>query len=159
MIAFHSHPFAPEVRDRIFDLFQPETSRVDEICQMNFLIGAIFADAALSVIRDAQLAVGEIDLIGSHGQTVYHLPPQPEAEYIPSTLQLGEPAVIAYRTGIPTIGNFRAADLAAGGQGAPLVPYVDFLLFRGADRTTALQNIGGISNVTLIPAEAMVSRM
>ena len=155
VIAFHSHPFLPEVRDRIFNLFQPDTSRVDELCQMNFLIGEIFADAALSVIRDAQLEVGEIDLIGSHGQTVYHLPPQPRAEYIPSTLQLGEPAVIAYRTGIPTVANFRVADLAAGGQGAPLVPYVDFLLFRGADRTVALQNIGGISNVTLLPAEAM----
>ena len=152
LIAFHSHPFEAAVRDRIFDLFQPETSRVDEICQMNFLIGELFADAALAVIRKAQLEGGEIDLIGSHGQTVYHLPPQTGAEYIPSTLQLGEPAVIAHRTGIPTIANFRVADLAAGGQGAPLVPYVDFLLFRQADRTVALQNIGGISNVTLIPA-------
>jgi anhydro-N-acetylmuramic acid kinase len=101
--------------------------------------------------------VGEIDLIGSHGQTVYHLPPQTGAQYVPSTLQLGESAVIAYRTGIPTIANFRVADLAAGGQGAPLVPYVDFLLFRGVDRTVALQNIGGISNVTLIPAGAVGS--
>ena len=154
LLAFHSHPFEAEIRDRIFDLFQPETSRVDEICQMNFLIGEIFADAALSVIRNAQLELGEIDLIGSHGQTVYHLPPQAEAQYIPSTLQLGEPAVIAYRTGIPTIADFRVADLAAGGQGAPLVPYVDFLLFRQTNRTVALQNIGGISNVTLIPAGA-----
>ena len=154
LLAFHSHPFDPEVRDRIFDLFQPETSRIDEICQMNFLVGEIFADAALAVIREAGLEAGEVDLIGSHGQTIYHLPPQPEAGYIPSTLQLGEPAVIAYRTGIPTIANFRVADLAAGGQGAPLVPYVDFLLFWGADRTVALQNIGGISNVTLIPAGA-----
>ena len=152
LLAFHPHPFEATVRDRIFDLFQPETSRVDEICQMNFLIGEIFADAALSVIRKAELEVGEIDLIGSHGQTVYHLPPQTGAQYVPSTLQLGEPAVIAYRTGIPTIANFRVADLAAGGQGAPLVPYVDFLLFRQTDRTVALQNIGGISNVTLIPA-------
>ena len=154
LLAFHPHPFEATVRDRIFDLFQPETSRVDEICQMNFLIGEIFADAALSVIRKAELEVGEIDLIGSHGQTVYHLPPQRGAQYIPSTLQLGESAVIAYRTGIPTIANFRVADLAAGGQGAPLVPYVDFLLFRQTDRTVALQNIGGISNVTLIPAGA-----
>jgi len=154
LIAFHSHAFEAEVRDRIFDLFQPETSRVDEICQMNFLIGEIFADAAVAAIREAGLDVGEIDLIGSHGQTIYHLPPQAEAQYVPSTLQIGEPAVIAHRTGIPTIANFRVADLAAGGQGAPLVPYVDFLLFRGEDRTVALQNIGGISNVTLIPAGA-----
>ena len=157
LLGFHSHPFETEVRDRIFDLFQPVTSRIDEICQMNFLIGEVFADAALSVIREAGLAVEEVDLIGSHGQTVYHLPPQPEAQYIPSTLQLGEPAVIAHRTGIPTIANFRVADLAAGGQGAPLVPYVDFLLFRQADRTVTLQNIGGISNVTLIPAGAAAS--
>ena len=154
LIAFHSHAFEMEVRDRIFDLFQPETSRVDEICQMNFLIGEVFADAAVAAIREAGLEAREIDLIGSHGQTIYHLPPQAEAQYVPSTLQIGEPAVIAHRTGIPTIANFRVADLAAGGQGAPLVPYVDFLLFRGADRTVALQNIGGISNVTLIPASA-----
>ncbi len=157
LLAFHSRPFKAEVRDRIFNLFQPETSRVDEICQMNFLIGEIFAEAALAVIRNAKLEVGEIDLIGSHGQTVYHLPPQKEAQYIPSTLQIGEPAVIAYRTGIPTIANFRVADLAAGGQGAPLVPYVDYLLFCGTHRTVALQNIGGISNVTLIPAGAAAS--
>ena len=154
LIRFHSHPFALPVRERIFDLFQPETSSVDEICQMNFLIGEIFAEAALSVVRDARLGMEEIDLIGSHGQTVYHLPPQTGAQYIPSTLQLGESAVISYRTGIPTIANFRVADLAAGGQGAPLVPYVDFLLFRQPDRTVALQNIGGISNVTLIPGGA-----
>ena len=152
LLAFHSHPFEAEVRDRIFDLFQPETSCVDEICQMNFLIGEVFAEAAVAVIHEAREEVREIDLIGSHGQTIYHLPPQAAAEYVPSTLQIGEPAVIAYRTGIPTVGNFRVADLAAGGQGAPLVPYVDFLLFRKADRTIALQNIGGISNVTLIPA-------
>ena len=157
LLAFHSHPFEAGVRDRIFDLFQPETSRVDEICQMNFLIGEVFADAALSVIHEARLEAREIDLIGSHGQTVYHLPPQIEAQYVPSTLQLGEPAVIAHRTGIPTIANFRVADLAAGGQGAPLVPYVDFLLFRQVDRTVALQNIGGISNVTFIPAGAVGS--
>ena len=157
LLAFHSHPFEVEVRNRIFDLFQPETSRVDEICQMNFLIGEVFADAALAVIREAELEMKEVDLIGSHGQTVYHLPPQTGAQCIPSTLQIGEPAIIAYRTGIPTIANFRVADLAAGGQGAPLVPYVDFLLFRQADRTIALQNIGGISNVTFIPAGAVGS--
>ncbi len=152
LLAFQALPYGENVRSRVFNLFQPETSGVDEICQMNFLIGEIFADAVHSVVRHAALDIDEIDLIGSHGQTVYHLPPQIDAAYIPSTLQLGEPAVIAHRTGVPTIGDFRVADLAAGGQGAPLVPYVDFLLFRRSDRTIALQNIGGISNVTLIPA-------
>ena len=154
LLAFDSLPFDTEVRARIFDLFQPETSRVDQICQMNFLIGEIFANAALAVVQRAKLGMDKIDLIGSHGQTIYHLPPQTGAQYIPSTLQLGEPAVIAHRTGIPTVADFRVADVAAGGQGAPLVPYVDFLLFRQTSRTIALQNIGGISNVTLIPAGA-----
>lgn len=157
LLAFDSVPFEAEVRSRIFDLFQPETSRVDELCQMNFLIGEIFADAALAVAQRAQLDINEVDLIGSHGQTIYHLPPQRDAAYTPSTLQIGEPAVIAHRTGVPTIADFRVADLAAGGQGAPLVSYVDFLLFRRMDRAIALQNIGGISNVTLIPAGADAS--
>lgn len=154
LLAFQALPYEENVRSRIFNLFQPETSGVDEICQMNFLIGEIFADAAHSVVRHAALNIDEIDLIGTHGQTVYHLPPDKNAAYVPSTLQLGEPAVIAHRTGVPTVADFRVADLAAGGQGAPLVPYVDFLLFRRSDKTIALQNIGGISNVTLIPAGA-----
>ena len=154
LIAFETFPFDAEIRLRIFHLFNPGTSRVDEICQMNFLIGEIFANAALAVVQSARMEVREIDLIGSHGQTIYHLPPQKGAQHIPSTLQLGEPAVIAHRTGIPTIADFRVADVAAGGQGAPLLPYVDFLLFRRRNRTIALQNIGGISNVTLIPAGA-----
>jgi anhydro-N-acetylmuramic acid kinase len=154
LIAFETTPFNAEVRSRIFKLFQPESSRIDELCQMNFLIGERFADAALTVIRKAGLTPEEIDLIGSHGQTVYHLPPKSGAAYVPSTLQIGESAVIAHRTGIPTIADFRVADAAAGGQGAPLVPYVDFLLFRRPDQTVALQNIGGISNLTLIPAGA-----
>ena len=154
LLAFRALPYAENVRRRIFNLFQPETGRVDEICQMNFIIGEIFAEAARAVVRDAALDIGDIDLIGSHGQTVYHLPPQKNTPHIPSTLQLGEAAVIAHRTGIQTIADFRVGDLAAGGQGAPLVPYADYLLFRRSDRTIALQNIGGISNVTLIPAGA-----
>ncbi len=154
LIAFDSFPFDSELRARIFKLFDPETSRVDEICQMNFLLGEKFAEAALLVAEKACIPIDAVDLIGCHGQTIYHLPPQMGTPHIPSTLQIGEAAVIAHQTGIPTIEDFRVADVAAGGQGAPLVPYVDFLLFRQANRTIALQNIGGISNVTLIPADA-----
>ncbi len=165
LIAFHCFPFDAEIRARIFNLFEPERCRVDEICQMNFLIGELFAQAALAVVQRAGLEISDMDVIGSHGQTIYHLPPKsPQsalngAPYIPSTLQIGEPAVIAHRTGIPTIADFRVADVAAGGAGAPLVPYVDFLLFRRPNRTMALQNIGGISNVTLIPAGAEASEV
>ena len=157
LIAFASYPFEAETRSRIFKLFNPETSRVDEICEMNFLIGELFGDAVLGLIEQVGLSIDEIDLIGSHGQTIYHIPPEPGISQVPSTLQIGEPAVIAHRTGIPTVADFRVADVAADGHGAPLVPYVDFLLFRQEERTIALQNIGGISNVTLIPAGATAS--
>ena len=152
LIAFKTFPFESEIRTRIFDLFHPDSARVDEICQLNFFIGERFAEAVLTLVDDVGIPVEAVDLIGSHGQTIHHLPSQPEAPYIFSTLQIGEAAVIAHRTGVPTIADFRVADVAAGGQGAPLVAYVDFLMFRKRERTVALQNIGGISNVTLIPA-------
>ncbi|MDE0040907.1 MAG: anhydro-N-acetylmuramic acid kinase, partial [Candidatus Poribacteria bacterium] len=152
LIAFDSFPFEEELRGRIFNLFNPGTSSVDGICQMNFLLGEKFAEAALSIAEKACISIDAVDLIGCHGQTIYHLPPQMGTPHIPSTLQIGEASVIAHRTSTPTIADFRVADIAAGGQGAPLVPYVDFLLFRQANRTIALQNIGGISNVTLVPA-------
>ncbi len=154
LIAFNTFHFEEELRLRIFNLFDPETSSVDEICQLNFLLGERFAEAALSLVEKACVSMDTVDLIGSHGQTIHHLPPQTGTHCIPSTLQIGEAAVIAHRTGTPTIADFRVADVAAGGHGAPLVPYIDFLLFRHADRTIALQNVGGISNVTLIPAGA-----
>ena len=154
LIAFESCPFEEELRSRIFNLFDPETSRVNEICQMNFVLGEKFAEAALSIAEKARISIDAVDLIGCHGQTIYHLPSQAGTVHVPSTLQIGEAAVISHRTGVPTVEDFRVADVAAGGQGAPLVPYVDFLLFRHSHRTIALQNIGGISNVTLIPAGA-----
>ena len=154
LIAFDTFPFSTDIRQRILELFNPENSSVDKICQMNFLIGEIFAETAIQVIKSANLEPSDVDLIGSHGQTLYHLPPKKGAKYVPSTLQIGEPAVIAYHTKTPVIADFRVADMAAGGQGAPLVSYVDFLLFRKQNKTIALQNIGGIANLTLIPANA-----
>lgn len=154
LLAFVDYPIDPAIRQEIFALFQPTTSRVDQICRMNFVIGELFAAAANQVIRQAGFQNGDVDLIGSHGQTIYHIP-FPESTgpiSTASTLQIGEAAVIAERTGITTVSNFRARDLAAGGQGAPLVPYVDYLLFHHPTITRAIQNIGGIGNVTYLPA-------
>ncbi|WP_455377881.1 anhydro-N-acetylmuramic acid kinase [Petrachloros mirabilis] len=127
---------------------------VTEICFLNALLGEWFADAALQVIRLAKLRPSDIDLIGSHGQTVHHLPhgiQAPGVGAIRSTLQIAEPAVIAERTGITTIANFRARDIAAGGQGAPLTPMAHALLFKHPRRARLIVNLGGISNVTYIP--------
>jgi anhydro-N-acetylmuramic acid kinase len=143
-------PYAPEQRQRIFALFDPRSSAVDVICQMNFAIGEWFAQAALQAMAEAGLRPQDVHLIASHGQTIYHCM---EADApVRSTLQIGEAAVIAERTGVTTVADFRVADVAAGGQGAPMVSYVDWLLYRHDTKTRGLQNIGGIGNVTYLPA-------
>ena len=143
----HTHQsFAPSLRDRVLKAAFHGT--VAEICELNFILGEQFARAALAAIRKANLKPGDITAIGSHGQTVHHLP----NARTPSTLQIGEPCVIAERTGITTVADFRTRDMAAGGQGAPLVPFADWALFVHKTRPRIVQNLGGIGNLTFLPA-------
>jgi anhydro-N-acetylmuramic acid kinase len=148
LLEFITYPIPKGIKSLLFDIFPPAKCSVEDICRLNFAIGEVFAEAVLEVIKKSGISIDDIDLIGSHGQTICHLP----NEKMKSTLQIGEPAVIANRTGIITIADFRVADVAVGGQGAPLVPYVDFLLLRDEKKSRAIQNIGGISNVTVLPA-------
>ena len=134
-------------------LEKPEVS-LKELGQINFYLANIWAEAIEKLLKKKKMSVESIDLIGSHGQTFYHNP-QDELvidRKISSTLQLGDPAVLAQLTGITTIGDFRVADVALKGQGAPLVPYVDWLLFSKLKKNILALNIGGISNFTHIPA-------
>jgi anhydro-N-acetylmuramic acid kinase len=156
--AFRTIPYQPAVREAVLALSSPEASVVDA-CKMSFTLGRLFAEAALDLIKRAELAPADIDLIASHGQTVCHLPPLEGGSQAESlrhegfgTLQIGEAAVIAEITGVTVAADFRPRDMAAGGEGAPLVPYADYVLFRSAEKTRAVQNIGGIANVTFIPA-------
>ncbi|MGH8066470.1 MAG: anhydro-N-acetylmuramic acid kinase [Candidatus Entotheonellia bacterium] len=152
--AFHTLPFPAGMREAILAASDPRTGTVDLLCRLNVALGEVFAEAALEVARQAGISIGAVDLIGSHGQTVQHLPePWPLGGYpIRATLQLGEPCVIAERTGVLTVADFRPRDMVAGGEGAPLAPYVHYILFGDAHRTRIIHNIGGISNVTILPA-------
>ncbi|MFO7173091.1 MAG: anhydro-N-acetylmuramic acid kinase [Bacillota bacterium] len=154
LVAFCTYPYPPGVRERILALCDPATSSVDAICHLNFVVGECFAQAALALCRDAGVDPAAVDLVGSHGQTIWHQPdPIPEGDWlVRSTLQIGEPAVIAERLGCPVVADFRTRDMAAGGQGAPLVPYFDWVMLRHPRLNRAVQNIGGIGNVTYLPA-------
>jgi len=156
IIAFRSYPYPPVLREKIFELFDPETSTVEKICHMNFVLGNFFADCVIKLVNESKHDLDKVDLIGSHGQTIYHIPlPLDTCGYsTKSTLQIGEIAVIAERTGITTVGDFRKRDIAAGGEGAPLTPYLDFILHRHHKLNRVLQNIGGIANLTFLPANA-----
>lgn len=162
LLAFHSEPYSERLQQKVLEISQPKLGHTDDLCRLNFRVGDTFARAAENIIASAKLTPADIDLVGSHGQTVAHLPPRVDVgtgstglvQRHGSTLQLGEPAMIAERLGVPVISNFRARDMAAGGQGAPLVPYVDYLCFTHPERTRAIINIGGISNVTYIPKGA-----
>lgn len=149
MIAGETLPYDDPFRQRILTACSPNDSRVDAVCQLNVDVGERFAEAALYIIKQAGFSPDEIDLIGSHGQTIWH---QVAADgTVTATLQIGEAAVIAERTGVTTISNFRPRDVAVGGQGAPLTGYADWLLLRHPDHWRAVQNIGGMGNVTFLP--------
>jgi len=157
-IAFTSVPYPRALQQRLVDVSLH--GHVAEICHLNTYLGELFAKAALKVIRAAKYQPADIQAIGSHGQTVHHLPKgtrEPGVGLIRSTLQIGEPAVIAERTGITTVANFRPRDMAAGGEGAPLVPYAHAIAFSHARRARLVVNIGGISNVTYLPAGGEVA--
>jgi len=153
LMAFETFAYTAMLRREILDLCRPESARVDDICHYNFVLGEVFADAVVKLCSRSGVSLGSVDLIGSHGQTIYHQPSgrRYSGRAIRSTLQIGEPSVIAERTGVTTVADFRPRDMAAGGQGAPLVPYADYVLFKHKRLTRAVQNIGGIANVTFLP--------
>jgi anhydro-N-acetylmuramic acid kinase len=145
LLAYRETPISDALRARIHRLFSPETSGIDQVCEVNVLLGEAFATAASATLREAGVRA---DLVASHGQTVWH---EVSLGHTRSTLQLGEPSVIAERLGVTTVADFRPRDIAAGGQGAPLASWGDALLFGDARLSRAVQNIGGIGNVTWVP--------
>lgn len=153
LLDYLEYPIPPKLKEEIFKSFSPKSSNVWQISQLNFAIGHLFAAGVNAILKQSGLTSEDIEAIGSHGQTVYHVPEATsfaDGEYR-STLQLGSPAVIAEDCNINVVSDFRSRDMAAGGQGAPLVPYIDYILFSHQKKNRIMQNIGGIANFTFLP--------
>jgi anhydro-N-acetylmuramic acid kinase len=156
-----SFNFPPQLRKEILRVAEQQPISAGDLSQLNFRLGETFAEAALTACRRFRVTPKQIALIGSHGQTIFH-----QGKPVPylgrptaSTLQIGDGAIIAGRTGITTVADFRPADIAQGGQGAPLVPYTDYLFYRHPKLGRVSLNLGGIANVTVIPAAAKPSQI
>jgi anhydro-N-acetylmuramic acid kinase len=156
LLASTSSKYPSALRKEILRVAEQHPITASELSQLNFRLGEIFAEVVLAACREFRVSRKRIALIGSHGQTIFHQgKPAPYLGHATaSTLQIGEPSVIAARTGITTIGDFRPADIALGGQGAPLVPYADYLLYRHDKLGRVSLNLGGIANITVILAAA-----
>jgi len=152
-IGCKTYKFPHKVQQKILQISDPSCQNLDEVLRLNMALGEYFAQAVFSVVKAFGYDMNEIDLIGSHGQTVRHLPEWEKkiGKKVKATLQIGEPSVIASKTGVITVGDFRTGDIALGGEGAPLTPYVHFLLFGDKRISRMVVNIGGIANVTVLP--------
>lgn len=161
LVDFVCVPYSNGLRDVLIRLCSPETARVDELTAAHFGVSEWYTHSVTELMQSAGISTQQVDMISMHGQTVWHAPvasafPGPTGASIDvvSTLQIGECAVVRERTGLPVIGNLRARDMAAGGEGAPLTPYADALMFRSPTEGRLVQNIGGIGNVTVLPSES-----
>ncbi len=157
LVDFLSTPFKPEVKKHLLALFDYERCTVDKVCLMNSVLGELFAENALAIVKQAGVNVEEIDAMGVWPQMVYHLPARSNPKeilgyHLGACLQLGDLNVIVERTGITTIGSFCARDIAVGGNGAPLTGLGDYIVYHHVERNRAIQNIGGIANVNLVLA-------
>ena len=155
LIDFISVPYTDKLRYKILRCSDEKKSSVDLVCDLNVSLGRTFAEAVIELIQKAEINFNDVDLIGSHGQTIYHNVKGDQK----STLQVGSGGIIAEKTGITTVCNLRIRDIGAGGEGAPLVPYVDYLLYREDNHNRVLQNIGGIGNYTYLPAGCKLSEV
>jgi anhydro-N-acetylmuramic acid kinase len=156
LLAHHAVPFSRQLRTAVLASMDAKSISTAELARLNWHLGLAYADAARKTLQKHPI---KIDLVGCHGQTIYHQPtPALHAgKKLSCTWQIGEMAMLAAETGVPVISNFRPADMIAGGQGAPLVPLLDFVMFRHPTRGRVLQNLGGIGNLTAIPPGASLT--
>ena len=155
---FKTYEIPEDLRDKIRKCCSRELIPVELICSLNFELGQLFAESVKKLCEESSVNLEDIAFIASHGQTIFHIP-KAFSDYIPSTLQIGEAAIIANECKSIVISNFRVMDMAVGGEGAPLVPYSEYVLYADESQTVALQNIGGIGNVTFLPKKGDFSKV
>lgn len=157
-LEFETYPFPEGLKEFVLKNSLKDTSNVEDICRLNMLYPQLYAEAIFKLCEKAKIKISDVDLIGNHGQTIHHLPkPHQMFGYtVTSTLQISDTSALAKLTGVVTVGNFRNADMAFGGQGAPLVPYFDYIIFSSKEKNRGLLNIGGISNMTVLPKNCTV---
>jgi len=159
-LKFVTLPYDEEFKQRIMKNLTDATAKLSEISSLNYELGYKFVDAIDLLLENTKYSYRDIGFVASHGQTIWHDPKGVKCNNaVPSTLQIGEPSVISYNTGIKTISNFRTMDVAAGGEGAPLVPYSEYLLYKSDEQNIVLQNIGGISNLTFLPKRCKIDEV
>lgn len=152
-LKFHTYPFPKALLRTLQSILREKEAHLATLCSLNFQLGTFFAECVSQLCADYGIKTQELGFIASHGQTIYHIPVDNEP-LVRSTWQIGEASIIAEKCACPVISNFRVRDMAAHGQGAPLVPFSEYILYRQADYAVALQNIGGIGNITVIPKNA-----
>lgn len=158
LIGHAAFPYPEELRASLLQNSGLDSSSVIDLSQLNMRLAFEYDKAVRGAVKKAGLSLADVDLVGSHGQTVHHVPERTECAGVQtiSTLQIGDPSALANLLDVPVVGDFRVADMALGGQGAPLVPYFDFVYFRSADESRGLLNLGGIANLSVIPAGAEI---
>ena len=149
LLGFNTKPYSYKTREKVLECSKLETSNVQKICSLNVELSYLYVDAIKETLNKLNIDLESIDLIAMHGQTIWHNPNK-MGGYFSSTLQIGDPSVVAYELNKEVVSNFRTMDMAAGGSGAPLMPYAHYLMFKGENKNIAIQNIGGIGNVTYI---------
>ncbi len=158
LLKFTTLTYEKSFKNKIMRNLNDKTAKLSEICSLNFELGYKFLDAVNLLLENTNFKYEDIDFIASHGQTIFHNPVQIN-DNIPSTLQIGEPSIISYHTNIKVVYDFRVMDMAAGGEGAPLVPMSEFLIFRSNDKDIVLQNIGGIGNLTYLKKNTSIDNV
>lgn len=156
LIGFKSVPYLNSTKAKVMEASKLDTSNVQKICSLNVELSYLYVDAIKETLNEFNISIDEIDLISMHGQTIWHNPNNLDG-YFSSTLQIGDPSIVAYQFNKTVVSNFRTMDMAAGGSGAPLMPYAHYLMFKGENKNIAIQNIGGIGNVTYIKGSDIIA--